>query len=294
MSARPALEIIRLHFSTLASTNSHARELAARGSLAPGALSVVTADEQTGGRGRLGRVWQSGRDDVKATFAFRVPPHALATAYQLSPLMAVAAARVVARRAAVMEAAAAGALELPRVQIKWPNDLVVRSCRKAGGILCELESARDGSHWAALGIGLNVNSLPDELNVERAVWPLTTLRAESAGAAWDVAGIVDDLCAELSRVLAVFFGEGFAPFQSEYEAESVLLGKVVRFTDVDGAQPVQGRAVRIGADGRLFLLVADDSSPGAAQERGFLSGEVSGVEIVDDDGVARLLQGEKH
>ena len=290
MAAR--LFVVRKHFASLPSTNTTAKELAARGDLSPDALTVVTADEQTAGRGRLGRAWTSSRDDVKATFCFRVPLHCLAFAYQLSPLMALVACRVIERHAragplAAGAVGAGGAAVAPT--IKWPNDIIVGGGRKAGGILCELESAGGGGgggqeHWAALGLGLNVNSMPETLDVKRAAWPLSTLRAETGGRAWDVAAITDDLATELAGALQSFLADGFAPFCAEYEARSLLLGKVIRFED--GGKPVQGRVSRIGADGRLYIE--------GAEERGFLSGEVSGVELVDEGGGgARLIEAER-
>ena len=303
------LYVVRKHFASLPSTNAHAREMAAARALSPDALTVVTADEQTAGRGRLGRSWASSRDDIKATFAFRVPRHAMPQAYQLSPLMAVVACRAVARHGGGAERHGAA----PR--IKWPNDVIVGGGRKAGGILCELESDPDGEGaWAALGLGLNVNSLPEALGVERAVWPLSTLRAEArAGFAWDVAALLDELCAEMREALHVFFWAGdaasappgaaaagcgggafggvgslFSPFQAEYERLSVLLGRVIRFAD--GGRLVQGRAVRIGADGRLFIQ--EEAAAAGSEPRGFLSGEVAGVELVDEaSGASTLVEG---
>ena len=310
------LYVVRKHFASLPSTNVHAREMVAARALSPDALTVVTADEQTAGRGRLGRSWTSSRDDIKATFAFRVPRHAMPQAYQLSPLMAVVACRAVARHGGGV--ARHGVAPL----IKWPNDVIVGGARKAGGILCELESDPDGQGaWAALGLGLNVNSLPEALGVERAVWPLSTLRAEAKeGFAWDVAALLDELCAEMREALHVFFWAGdaasappvaaaaagggdpfggvgslFAPFQAEYEQLSVLLGRVIRFAD--GGRLVQGRAVRIGADGRLFIQEeaaagAAAGAAGGAEPRGFLSGEVAGVELVDEaSGASTLVEG---
>jgi biotin-(acetyl-CoA carboxylase) ligase len=320
-SSSPRLYVVRKHFASLPSTNAHARELAAARQLSPDALTVVTADEQTAGRGRLGRSWASSRDDIKATFAFRVPRHAMPQAYQLSPLMAVVACRAVARHGG--GASCHGVA--PR--IKWPNDVIVGGARKAGGILCELESDPGGEGaWAALGLGLNVNSLPEALGVERAVWPLSTLRAEAkAGFVWDVAALLDELCAEMREALHVFFWAGdaasaapfsggggggggggaaggsfggvgslFSPFQAEYEQLSVLLGRVIRFAD--GGRLVQGRAVRIGADGRLFIQEAAAGGGGGAgpapEPRGFLSGEVAGGEIVDEaSGAVTLVEG---
>ena len=169
----------RIHLPTVDSTNVFATSRAA--TFDPAALTVVTAEEQTAGRGRLGRQWSSGAGlDVTATFAFRLPPGRTATAYQLSPFLAVIVRRVLAAHGVT-----AG--------IKWPNDLLLGGRRKFAGILCELE-ATGGGYWAALGVGVNVNSVAEVLGaaILRPAWPLTTLKTET-GRAWDVRQLTDDL-----------------------------------------------------------------------------------------------------
>lgn len=276
------MRIVRQHFATIDSTNAYAR--AHVSGFDPEAITVITADEQTAGRGRIGRTWVSSGEDIKATFAFRLPAASLANAYQLSPLLSVVARRTLA---------AAGVDS----QIKWPNDVLLAQHKKVGGILAEMESAGD-SYWFALGLGLNVNSLPEVLGVSRPVWPLTTLRAET-GRTYSVPELTDSLVAHFAAALPQFIAHGFAPFQREYEAASVLLGKRIRF--LEGGASVQGTAVKIGEDGKLYLLVdppatttsdSDSSAATAAAAastaasvapvlRGFLSGEVSSITLVD-------------
>ena len=121
----------RLHLRRTDSTNTRARELAARG--APQG-TLVTAAEQTAGRGRQGRSWSAppGRS-LLCSVVIREPP-------RLLPLAAgVAVAEV---------AAAAGA----PARLKWPNDVLVDG-RKLAGILVE---GRPQDRWAVVGVGLNV------------------------------------------------------------------------------------------------------------------------------------------
>ena len=118
----------RVHFRLTDSTNARARELADRG--APHG-TVVTAGEQSAGRGRQGRTWTAppGRA-LLCSILIREPP-------RLLPLAAgVAVAEVVG----------------PDAQVKWPNDVLVDG-RKVAGILVE---ARLQEAWAVVGIGLNV------------------------------------------------------------------------------------------------------------------------------------------
>jgi BirA family transcriptional regulator, biotin operon repressor / biotin---[acetyl-CoA-carboxylase] ligase len=118
----------RLHLRVTDSTNERARALAGRG--APHG-TLVTAAEQSAGRGRQGRSWSAppGRA-LLCSLVLRDPP-------RLLPLIA---------GAAVADVVASDAL------IKWPND-VLRGGRKVAGILVE---GRPQEGWAVLGIGLNV------------------------------------------------------------------------------------------------------------------------------------------
>ena len=118
----------RVHFRLTDSTNARARELASGG--APHG-TVVTADEQSAGRGRQGRTWTApaGRA-LLCSVVIRDPP-------RLLPLAAGVAVAVVAGTDS---------------QIKWPNDVLLGG-RKVAGILVE---ARLQERWAVVGIGLNV------------------------------------------------------------------------------------------------------------------------------------------
>jgi BirA family transcriptional regulator, biotin operon repressor / biotin---[acetyl-CoA-carboxylase] ligase len=128
----------RLNYRATGSTNDRARELAAGG--APHG-TLVTAAEQTAGRGRQGRSWTApaGRA-LLCSLVVREPP-------RLLPLVAgVAVAELVG----------------PDAELKWPNDVLVGG-RKVAGILVE---GRPQERWAVLGIGLNVAVRADQLPPE--------------------------------------------------------------------------------------------------------------------------------
>ncbi len=139
-----ALGFPRLHLAVIDSTNSRGRELAAAG--APHG-TLVTASEQSAGRGRQGRTWTApaGRA-LLCSVVLREPP-------RLLPLLAgVAVAEVV--DAARTDAAPA--------TVKWPNDVLIAG-RKVAGILVE---GRPQERWAVLGIGLNVALRADDFPPE--------------------------------------------------------------------------------------------------------------------------------
>jgi BirA family biotin operon repressor/biotin-[acetyl-CoA-carboxylase] ligase len=130
------------HFARTDSTNTRARELAAEGAEHG---TVVTADEQTAGRGRQGRVWTAP------------PGKALLYSAVVRPLDERHLMLPLAAPLAVCEAAE----ELrPGLEcgVKWPNDVLVDG-RKLAGILVE---ARPQDGWAVVGVGLNLSISPDE------------------------------------------------------------------------------------------------------------------------------------
>ena len=152
------------YHDALPSTNDRARELAADGA----SDVVVLADRQTGGRGRRGREWSSPAGGVWASLVVR-PDVSPARA----PLLTLAAAVAVtdAAREAGVDAA-----------IKWPNDCIVpreddasgRGGAKLAGVLTEMEGEASRVSWVVLGVGVNVDVDPAELDGDA-----TSVRAEA-------------------------------------------------------------------------------------------------------------------
>jgi BirA family transcriptional regulator, biotin operon repressor / biotin---[acetyl-CoA-carboxylase] ligase len=141
------------HFSRTGSTNTRARELAAAG--APHG-TVVTAAEQTAGRGRQGRVWTAPPGKALLYSAIVRP---LDDRHLMLPLAAPLAVCEAAEELAgnIPDDGGAGLTDF-RCGVKWPNDVLVKQ-RKLAGILVE---ARPQDGWAVVGIGLNLTISPDE------------------------------------------------------------------------------------------------------------------------------------
>ena len=133
------------HLATVDSTNEYALRLAAAG--APDG-SVVTADEQTAGRGRRGRTWHSPEGGLYLSYVVRdlaaMPRPAL-----LTLAAGVAVVRAIARATGL------------HVQLKWPNDVVTTADRpaKLAGILAEGSSVGPQLEFVVIGIGVNVAPL---------------------------------------------------------------------------------------------------------------------------------------
>jgi BirA family biotin operon repressor/biotin-[acetyl-CoA-carboxylase] ligase len=200
----------RVHHRRTDSTNARARELATAG--APHG-TLVTADEQTAGRGRQGRVWSAppGRALLMSLVLREWP--------RLLPLAAALAVAEVAREATT---------------IKWPNDVLLDE-RKVAGILVE---GRSQEGWMVLGIGLNValrlDDFPRELRDTAA-----TLGRDPA----DVEPALHELLGALHRWLSVPHDDVVTAFR----ARDALAGREVSWADGSGV------AEGIDGDGRLLV-----------------------------------------
>jgi BirA family biotin operon repressor/biotin-[acetyl-CoA-carboxylase] ligase len=234
------------------STMRVAGELAARGA-AHGA--AVIAEEQSAGRGRLGRSFHSppGANLYVSILLRPTPPGMLA------PTLVLAAG------VAVAESVAAFLDEPARVDLKWPNDVRIDR-RKTSGILVELASEASRPVWAVLGIGVNLNvdpaSFPEEFR-RRA-----TSLAAASGRPVDRVAFAQHLFGTLERVLDLHASQGFAGVRPRFEAWFRMGGQPVRVLEPAG-HTLEGRVAGVDPDGALRLRLA------GAGERRVLAGEVT-------------------
>ncbi|MFB6161462.1 MAG: biotin--[acetyl-CoA-carboxylase] ligase [Haloferacaceae archaeon] len=210
------------YHDAVASTNDRARELASAGR----ADVAVVADEQTGGRGRLGRGWAAPPGSVSASLALRpdVPPaHA--------PVVTLAAAVAVVRACEPLDVA-------PR--IKWPNDVLLGDDeRKLAGVLTEMEGEADRVAWLVVGVGVNANVDSGKLPAGA-----TSLRA----ACGDV-----DRRRFVQRLLTAFHDLHDDPdaVLPAWRDRAATLGRRVRVETPSGV--VEGEAVDVAFPGALVV-----------------------------------------
>ncbi len=223
----------------LSSTNRVAGELAAAG--APHGL-VVSAEAQTQGRGRLGRLWHSPPGRNLYLSVLLRPEVAAVRVPQVSLLTALAARRALAEVCPTL-----------LVMVKWPNDLWVGP-RKLGGILCEMDAELDRVRHVILGVGLNVNLTAADLPADL-VGRATSVRLE-LGTPISRPRLLAAFLNALETLLDEWLkGDDLGPFVGELEDASALAGRRLR---VDlGVRSVEGTAVGIAPDGRLRLRQHD-------------------------------------
>ena len=213
----------RLHHRLTDSTNERARELAASG--APHG-TLVTADEQSAGRGRQGRLWTApARSAVLMSLVLR----GLEERHWSLPLAAAVAVCEAAERTVPL---ACG--------IKWPNDVWVER-RKLAGILVE---GRPQEGWAVIGIGMNVTTAAGELPGE--LRETATSLAMATGAAPPLEEVLTALLGTLERRLE----DPPAEILAAWRSRDALSGERIRWRD--------GEGVAVGIDEAGALLVDTD------------------------------------
>ncbi len=219
------------------STNVEAFRLAEAGALEG---TVVLAERQTAGKGRLGRQWASpGGVNLYLSVILR-PPLPPYDAPQLTFLSAVAVARTIEVQTGLKPA------------IKWPNDLLVDGC-KVAGLLNEMSAETDRVGFVVLGIGANLNMTADQFPVDLR-YPATSL-ALATGRMVPRMPFVTRLLTELNEEYSRFLSVGFGPVRAEWAQRCNAFGRQVSVAM--GAQTLQGPFAGIDHDGALLLLLPD-------------------------------------
>jgi BirA family biotin operon repressor/biotin-[acetyl-CoA-carboxylase] ligase len=233
------LGAVRHQLPRCGSTNDEALALARAG--APHG-TVVTADEQTAGRGRAGRRWHSPPGDDLYLSAVLRPGQVGARSAAELPAITLAAGIGVCE--AVRGAGVAAA------RLKWPNDVLVGD-RKLAGILAETTGSGDAGALV-LGIGVDVRSRRDRLPPELAA--VATSLAEELGEAPAPAAFAERLLASLEPWLDRFFAGGVAAVAAAWEARASLERRVR--VSVGGGE-AEGRPRGLGPDGSLRVALDD-------------------------------------
>jgi BirA family biotin operon repressor/biotin-[acetyl-CoA-carboxylase] ligase len=223
---------------TLASTNARAKELALGG--APEG-TVVIAEEQSGGRGRLGRRWVSPPGKgiwMSIILKPKLPPEKVP---RVTVMTAVALIRAL-KHAAGLEAG-----------IKWPNDIICNG-KKLCGILAEVNAEPDIINYAIVGIGINVNLSADDFPEE--IENIATSIKIETGREFSRRSIFQAVLESMEEIyLNSFNDENFERLLRDYRAYSVILGK--RISVVGSAGEFVGKAIDFAEDGSL-LVQSDD------------------------------------
>ncbi len=216
------------------------------------APSLLATVNQTGGRGRTGRSWDTP-PGTALTFSVHLEPDVPSETLSWLPLIVGGAVAQALR-------AETGAEAL----VKWPNDIVVRSAqpalegwlnlRKLGGILVE----RVGAHSVVVGVGINVAQEPADLPVPSAA-SLTSLGYEVPDPNRLLAAVVQRIIETVARWEEAGGDTHLSGVREEAEQLSATLGALVRVDLADGTH-ITGTARALGDDGSLTLWAENGNS----------------------------------
>ncbi|MBM7577412.1 biotin--[acetyl-CoA-carboxylase] ligase [Jeotgalibacillus terrae] len=199
--------------------------------------TLVIAEEQISGRGRMARSWYSPKGTgIWMSLLLRpaLPPQ---KAPQFTLIMAVAVVEAIQKVCDL------------QVDIKWPNDLLIKG-KKITGILTELQADSEQIHSLIIGTGINVNQSESDFSEEiRHI--ATSLKIES-GQTFSRAEIVQEILKNLERYYDVYIKEGFEPVKEIWEQYAVTIGKHITARTIN--KEISGYAAGITNEGVLKLI----------------------------------------
>ncbi|MTH52142.1 biotin--[acetyl-CoA-carboxylase] ligase [Bacillus mangrovi] len=221
------------------STQKIAHRLAGEGA-ADG--TVVIADEQTEGRGRLARVWYSPIHTGIWMSCILKPKIPISQTPQLTLLAAVAIVQAIEETTGISPS------------IKWPNDILING-RKAVGILTELQAEADSVHSVIIGTGINVNQSPEDFPA--GIQQIATSLKIEKGSEVSRAVLVQAILRNLEQLYTAYLSSGFRPVKLLWESYAISLGKTVIARTLQGT--ITGKAIGINDEGVLLLETMNGS-----------------------------------
>lgn len=198
--------------------------------------TVVIAEEQVGGRGRLNRVWHSPKNTGVWMSIILRPNIPIPKTPQLTLLTAVAIVQAINDCTSI------------EAHIKWPNDILVNG-KKLTGILTELQAEADRVHSVIIGIGINVNQtktdFPEELQ------SIATSLLIEKGQHVNRAELIRAVFTRMEKLYKLYLEVGFEPIKLLWESYAISVGKIITARTFSGS--ITGKALGITEDGVLKI-----------------------------------------
>jgi BirA family biotin operon repressor/biotin-[acetyl-CoA-carboxylase] ligase len=225
------------YFPQIGSTNDQALLLAGKG--APHG-SVVVAEEQTAGKGRLRRPWFSPPGcGIYVTVVLK-PQIPVRDAPQVLLVAGLAVVKVLSCR-----------YDIP-ASVKWPNDVLIRG-KKVAGMLAEMQSDQDLVRFLVVGVGINVNQKPEDMQGEFR-YPATSIAIER-GEPTPRQELLPAFLQQLEKEYERFIEKGFGALLPELEEASGVIGKSI--TILSGQDEITGTVTGLTPEGGLKILNQD-------------------------------------
>jgi len=204
--------------------------------------TVVVADKQLNGKGRMNRAWFSAENKgIWMSILLRpsISPH-------LAPQLTLLAATVLAE-------VISSFTEL-KVQIKWPNDILINR-KKVAGILTEMQAEQDQIQYIVLGIGVNIlqekDDLPHELRSKA-----TSLKLETS-TEWDIRELIQAILVQFEKTYELYMDAGFSKIKRLWEYYGFKIGERILIKTLK--EEWKAIFYGIAEDGALLVKNTDDS-----------------------------------
>ncbi|WP_100010813.1 biotin--[acetyl-CoA-carboxylase] ligase [Lentibacillus sediminis] len=221
-----------LHKETVASTQLIAHEKARENTVHG---TVVIADEQTKGKGRMDRSWHSAKGKGIWMSIILRPSISPSLAPQLTLMTATVLADVLHKHTG------------KNPQIKWPNDILFNG-KKIAGILTEMQAEQDQIQYLVIGIGLNVNHSSAELPAElegRA----SSLKLET-GKNWQIQSLIQEILTTFEQAFDLYMEKGFRDVKQKWESYGYKVGRTISIKTM--RDHWKGTFLGIAEDGALL------------------------------------------
>ncbi len=211
---------------------------------------VISAEEQTQGRGRFNRKWISkNQKNIYATFVLK--PSKKDFLVNLTQYLCLVCVKTMKSYGV-------------QTSIKWPNDVLYEG-KKLSGILCETDSKNNEIKGVALGIGINLNSTQKTFeNIEKPATSLSLILGKEI----DKDDFLNRLCEEFFKNYDNFEENGFSAIKKEYLENINFLGQKIKIQNHENEAPKEFIAKSI--DERGFLIVYDEDG----EEKTIFSGDI--------------------
>ncbi|MFH2011505.1 MAG: biotin--[acetyl-CoA-carboxylase] ligase [Pseudomonadota bacterium] len=221
-----------LYYLKTESTNLIARNLAMNGAREG---TLVTAEEQTKGRGRLSRSWLSpSYKNILMSIIFR-PKVQPSQVFSLTMLTSLAIVKAI-KNITVLDPL-----------IKWPNDIYIGG-KKIGGILTEFSAEQDQINFVIVGVGLNVNFDP---SIYPEIGDTSTSISKALGKEISRVKLLRSILEEIEKGYNLFKEGKITQIRNEWDTHSLLTGKPVKVTSFGNTE--EGIAESVDEDGYLIL-----------------------------------------
>jgi BirA family transcriptional regulator, biotin operon repressor / biotin---[acetyl-CoA-carboxylase] ligase len=198
--------------------------------------TVIIAEEQLSGRGRMARKWHSPKyTGIWMSMIIR-PNIPLSNAPQLTLLAAVAIVQAIEEMTDLIP------------EIKWPNDILING-KKVTGILTELQAEADLIHSIIIGIGINVNQKKEDFPLE--LQEIATSLFIEDGETVSRAELIRSIFKHFEKLYTLYLEQGFLPIKLLWEGYAGSIGKYIKARTLTNT--IEGKALGITNDGVLQL-----------------------------------------